>query len=250
MKLSVLTACLPEHSAFLPETAASVPAQLMLRESLWQVEWVVALDGPGDTPEFPAHAPTTVIRSPRQEGVSAARNRALLAASGTWVVNLDSDDTLIPAGMRAVAQALEDGGEVGWAAGVLLNEDGTAYPARTDASTRTWSPGQLVDQWSVPMAFHPGVAWMRRDLLLAQGGWPALSFVEDKLPIFSVSELAAGVTVEDATHVYRRHRLQTTATGAHAASREHALAFTCSVLTARRRLADPKAASVKPSRRQ
>lgn len=248
MKLSVLTACLPAHSAFLPEAAASVPSQLVVDGGIWQVEWVVVLDGPGEAPEFTSLAHTTVLQSPQREGVSAARNRALLAADGTWVVNLDGDDTLIPTGMCAVAEAIDEHGDLGWAAGVLLNEDGTAYPPRTDASTRRWAPGQLVDQWTVPMAFHPGAAWMRRDLLLATGGWPALAFVEDKLPVFLVSELADGVTVDNATHVYRRHRLQTTATAAHAASREHATAFTCAVVTSRRRLTNPGAANVAPSR--
>lgn len=193
MKLTVITACLPSKSGYLPHAAASVPGQFTVGSHTWQVEWVLSIDGPGPLPHSPTGAETQVVRSTHADGPSAARNRALETASGDWVLNLDADDTLIHDGLVKVAAALTE--EVGWAGGSLRNEDSTHYPPLTTASDQRWAPGQLVDEWTVPMAFHPEVAWMRRDLLLACAGWPVLDYMEDKFPVFSVSELAPGVTV-------------------------------------------------------
>lgn len=246
MKLSVITACLPSKAEFLAETAASIPHRLNMDSKTWDVEWILVLDGKGNMPPFVNKTPTIIMQTGHREGVSAARNRALLASTGEWIVNLDGDDKLIPDGLNMVAETIEDNNNVGWAAGVLLNNGVKPYPELTESSNKVWNPGQLVDEWTVPMAFHPGVTWMRRDLLLATGGWPALTAVEDKLPVFAVSELSAGVTVPHATHFYRRHPEQSTITESHAEGREHALKFTASVLTERRRLNDKNSSKVEP----
>lgn len=246
MKLSVITACLPPKAEFIAETAASIPHRLNLDGKTWDVEWILVLDGKGSIQPAVSETITTIIQTKNREGASAARNRALLVSTGEWIVNLDGDDKLIPDGLNMVAQAIEDNKDVGWAAGVLLDNGVKPYPELTDSSNKGWNPGQLVDEWTVPMAFHPGVAWMRRNLLLATGGWPALTAVEDKLPVFTVSEISAGVTVPYATHFYRRHPEQATASEAHVEGRDHALKFTASVLTERRRLNDKNSPNVEP----
>ncbi len=49
-----------------------------------------------------------VIRSPSNEGVSAARNRALDAAGGDWLLFLDADDRLLPGAIRSLLRAATD----------------------------------------------------------------------------------------------------------------------------------------------
>lgn len=252
--LTVVTPVWPPHAGWLGDVAASVAEARDAAAAAvgWQLWWVVAVDGPGDV-EVPAVAGAEVVRCARRGGAAAARNRALLAAADGWVVNVDADDELDAVGVAAVAGAVareeRRGGQLGWAAGALVDrEAGRRYPPRRPSAFRRWRTGELVSGWTVPMPFHPGVAWMRRELLLAVGGWPGLAGVQDKLPLFGVSELADGVVVDVATHWYRRWGGQMTAQDDHRHDREHQLAFTAQVLTARRRLADPAAAEVAPTR--
>jgi glycosyltransferase involved in cell wall biosynthesis len=250
--LSILTAVAPDRADYLLEAGASIPRTLT---SNWQVEWEVSVDGPGIDPDIlekvqqnPALGGLSI--SPQKEGVSCARNRALMACKGDWILNLDGDDQLIGEGVREVARRIQaDEGELGRAAGALLKENGEVYPITPENALGVWAKGRLVSEWTVPMVFHPGAAWMRRNLLLAVGGWPALTGIEDKLPIFQVSELADGLITGTGTHQYRSWEGQATKTLAHAESRQHALNFTTRVLTERRKLEDPLAPEVKPVRR-
>jgi glycosyltransferase involved in cell wall biosynthesis len=79
------------------------------------LECVVIDDGStDDTAEIVAEIAerdprVVLLRSPANEGVSAARNRGLGAARGTWLAFLDADDRLMPGGLEAMARATRTG---------------------------------------------------------------------------------------------------------------------------------------------
>ncbi|AZI56805.1 glycosyltransferase [Nakamurella antarctica] len=197
-QFSVLTACLPERSVYLNEAAASV-ARARELVSPNELEWIIAVDGPGDLPDVTAQA--RVVRIERRSGISAARNAALAFARGDLIAPLDADDTLVADGLLEAQEALLND-HLGWIAcnRVLLSTQGKTGHWH---GRRTWQPGGLAESWSAPFAFHPNSIVVRRDLILRCGGWPALATNEDLFLAMLLSERAAGLSIEAVLTRYR-----------------------------------------------
>ena len=96
----------PRVSVVLPayNVAGSLPAAVAsaLNQSLASVEVLIADDGSSDgtagvAAELARRDPRVrVLRSERNAGAAAARNRALAAARGDWLALLDADDSFAP----------------------------------------------------------------------------------------------------------------------------------------------------------
>jgi len=95
--------------------AASVEQAIasVLDQGLADLECIVVDDGSTDATAdivagIASRDPRVVlVRAPANEGVSAARNRALDAARGAWLVFLDADDLLAPGAIGALIGAAE-----------------------------------------------------------------------------------------------------------------------------------------------
>lgn len=76
------------------------------------VDQIVLVDtGSSDaTPDIAAAAGATVVRHQWQGDFSAARNAALPAATGDWILILDADERLAPGAGRVLRQAITTGG--------------------------------------------------------------------------------------------------------------------------------------------
>lgn len=116
----------PAYNAarFLEETAQSV-----LRQSLEAWELIVVDDGSTDDTAQVAAAlagPRVRVLSQANQGVSAARNRGLHAATGSHVLFLDSDDALSPNALERFSVFFEEHPEVVAAYGeaTVMNEAG------------------------------------------------------------------------------------------------------------------------------
>ena len=100
-----------------------------LRDPSLAVECVVVDDGSTDdtaavVERLGAADPRVVfLRSPANEGVSAARNRALRAARGEWVTLLDADDRFVRGGLAALLRPTA-GGDVLAVVGQRVWSDG------------------------------------------------------------------------------------------------------------------------------
>lgn len=104
----------PAHQvqAYLPECLESV-----LTQSFTDLELIAVDDGsPPDCGELLAEAAAvdprmTVLRLPKHSGPGSARNAGLSYARGDYVLFLDSDDTLTPGTLQAIAGRLAETGE-------------------------------------------------------------------------------------------------------------------------------------------
>jgi glycosyltransferase involved in cell wall biosynthesis len=130
---------------YIEQCLASVRAQ-----TLADWECIVVDDGSSDgTPERVRRVADSRIRlivQPNQ-GVSAARNAGLAAASGTYLLFLDGDDLLHPAALTRLASELDAHARAVAAYGTVwtIFEDGRPYPQKP-LRRRDFRSGDLLER--------------------------------------------------------------------------------------------------------
>lgn len=226
--LSVVTACLPSASEHLRACADSVSR---LRSDLpdIDVDWILALDGPGDV-NVP-QAVDQLIRLPVRRGVSTARNIALGATRGDYLANLDADDEIVAPGVAAALRELGDT-SLGWVAcNRLLTTGERTFHWH---GRREWPVGSVAAEWSAPMAFHSNTLIARTELVRRVGGWPGLAACEDLALALRLGEVAHGRSVEDVLIRYRAWELQATKSSTFVQEQTQAYAYIESMINALR----------------
>ena len=110
----------------------------------------------------------------RHRGVSAARNRGIRHATGSFVAFLDSDDRWGENHLARLVEALEREGGIPWAcSNALVEEEGVRTGRLLNPAGRADSRGAL-DFFSAAgqgVRFHTSALLVRRDLLIALGGF-------------------------------------------------------------------------------
>jgi GT2 family glycosyltransferase len=160
---------MPEVSVLIPvhdrpqQVVAAIASCLTQRD----VDLEVVVVDDGSTDETPA-AVTAIdddrVRLIRQarRGVTAARNRAARSARGTWLLPLDSDDTLVPDGVRALLRVGADDVDVVCGGTVDVHADG---------ATSSRSPTRLGPEYhGVTALFFPGAMLIRATAWSEVGG--------------------------------------------------------------------------------
>jgi glycosyltransferase involved in cell wall biosynthesis len=156
-----------DRAALVTRALASVFAQTHPAE-----EVIVVDDGSSDDTaarvrsEFPG---ATVIRQESPKGVSAARNRGVDAAGGEWVAFLDSDDEWLPEKLARQTAALErePGHVLCHSDEIWIRNGRRVNPRRRHAKHGGW-----IFPRCLPLcAISPSAAMIRRDVLLALGGF-------------------------------------------------------------------------------
>lgn len=194
VRVAVVIPC-HNDGGFLDEALRSVAAQE-------PCELVVVDDGSTD-PET-----LDVLRRAREAGVhviaqangglSAARMAGVAATWARYVHPLDADDRLAPGALTLLADALDADSRAAATWGDLM----------TFGALETFFPkGRGLDSWRITFLNEiTGTAMLRRDALLAVGGWDMGSGYEDWDLWMKLAERGyRGVHVPEVTLHYRQH---------------------------------------------
>ena len=172
MTLSVV---IPAHNA-----ADTLGATLDSLLAQTRGDWQAIIVDDGSTDATRRIAETYVARDQRfslltndgaPEGVSAARNRGIAAASGRWLLFLDADDTIAAAFVERMVGKLEatPGARVAYCGSIRLTAAGRRRPPwfSTDVAR---APFETLAR-SFPLVVHGAV--LDRGLVVEQGGFDA-----------------------------------------------------------------------------
>ncbi|GGR68270.1 MULTISPECIES: glycosyltransferase family 2 protein [Streptomyces] len=218
-RVTVVTAVHGPSARFLPDAYASLCAQRL--PAGWEWEWVVQEDGTTDQvrPYVPDDARVS-FRQGRPGGPGVARTIALSRARGAYVKVLDADDRLTPGALARDLAVLEARPAVGWATSRVLDllPDGTTAGFPGDPDDGPLERGTVLGHWKrndFRLPVHPATLCVRRELLLALGGWMALPASEDTGLLLALDAVSRGWFSAQAGLLYRKWDGQVTGQAAH-----------------------------------
>ena len=217
--VSVVTPVFGRGVAYLGEAYASLVRQEL--PAGWEWQWVVQEDG--ETGEVEAHLPHDGRISAgcgRRGGPGVARTLALARAEGSLVKVLDADDLLTPGALRRDLDVLTRQPQIGWTTSRALDlmPDGTTVGFAGEPPAGPLTGGTVFEHWLAHehrAPVHPATLCIRRDLLLALGGWMALPASEDTGLLMAASVLRDGYFIPDPGLLYRKWPGQATGQAAH-----------------------------------
>ncbi|MGP3966425.1 glycosyltransferase [Streptomyces sp. 6N223] len=228
--ISVVTALHAPYARFLPDAYASLRRQEL--PDGWRWQWVLQEDGATDAvagavARLTAGDPRVSFGQGRPGGPGVARTLALARAAGAYVRVLDADDALTPGALARDVAVLRGEPGIGWVTSGALDwlPDGSTAGYAHDPPTGPVERGALLALWRAgggrpPVV--PGTMAVRRELLLALGGWMALPASEDTGLLLALNAVSRGWFTGTAGLLYRKWPGQSTAQTAHGAGAERA----------------------------
>ncbi|GAB2453902.1 glycosyltransferase family 2 protein [Nocardia tengchongensis] len=225
MLISVITPSYRSRTDYLEAAYLSLLDQEMPAE--WEWEWIV--QGDGDAVPLPAAAltdPRVKLAVGPHGGPGVARNLALERSTGELIRNLDSDDVLTPNALADSIEVLTSHPKVGWTTcrALDLMPDGSLVGFDTDPREGLLPRGENATYWIMfgyRLNIHPTTICIRRDLLIALGGWMALPTAEDTGMLLAVSTVVDGWFISSVGLHYRKHPDQLTNSAQYAVDRSN-----------------------------
>ncbi|MEU1118790.1 MULTISPECIES: glycosyltransferase family 2 protein [unclassified Streptomyces] len=225
-RVIIVTAVHAPSAAFLPDAYKSLCEQ-ELPEG-WEWHWLIQEDGHTDrvAPHVPDD-PRVTFRQGRPGGPGVARTIALAHADGPYVKILDADDQLTPGALARDLAALEEHPDVGWATSRVLDllPDGSTAGFPGDPEHGPLERGTVLASWAAHdyrAPVHPATLFVRRDLLVALGGWMALPASEDTGLLLALDAVSRGWFSSEVGLLYRKWEGQATGQSAHVDAGERA----------------------------
>ncbi|MEU7578669.1 glycosyltransferase [Streptomyces sp. NPDC041068] len=223
-RIIVVTAVHAPSARFLPDAYASLRAQELPGD--WEWRWLIQEDGTSDdvAPYVPDDERVT-FRQGRPGGPGVARTMALAHADGAYVKVLDADDRLTPGALARDLAALEGDPGLGWATSRALDllPDGSTVGFPGDPGHGPIERHTVLEHWEANdhrAQVHPATLFVRRELLLALGGWMALPASEDTGLLLALNSVARGWFSSEVGLLYRKWEGQVTGQAPHTDSAE------------------------------
>ena len=215
--ITVITAVHEPGAGFLPEAHRSLAEQVL--PDGWEWQWVVQEDGETDgvRPYLPDDGRVSFGQG-RAGRAGMARTLGLSRAEGEFVKVLDADDRLTPGALARDIRALSEGAAWATSRALDLLPDGTTEGFDSDPEEGPIERGAVLDFWKAHgfrAQVHPATLCVRRDLLLALGGWMALPASEDTGLLLALNAVARGWFTAEPGLLYRKWPGQVTAAAAH-----------------------------------
>ncbi|CAM5739515.1 hypothetical protein [Streptomyces afghaniensis 772] [Streptomyces afghaniensis] len=225
-RIVVVTAVHGPSARFLPEAHKSLREQWL--PDGWAWHWVIQEDGESaDVRPYVPDDERVTFRQGRPGGPGVARTIALAHAEGAYVKVLDADDQLTPGTLARDLAALEADSGLGWATSRVLDlmPDGSTVGFPGDPDQGPIERGVVFEHWKANgflAPVHPASLFVRRELLLALGGWMALPASEDTGLLLALNAVSRGWFSGEVGLLYRKWEGQVTGQTAHVDRAERA----------------------------
>ncbi|MFB7904839.1 glycosyltransferase family 2 protein [Kitasatospora sp. NPDC056076] len=194
----------------------------------WDWQWVIQQDG--ETDDVAPHVPDDARISfgqGRHGRAGMARTMGLSRATGQFVKVLDADDQLPAGALARDVAVLTSRPDVAWTTSRVLDllPDGSTVGFDQDPPAGPIERGEVLAHWKAHdfrAQVHPATLCVRRDLLLALGGWMALPASEDTGLLLALNAVSRGWFIEETGLLYRKWPGQSTHQAAHSQEIERA----------------------------
>ncbi|GII20853.1 glycosyl transferase [Planosporangium mesophilum] len=219
--ISIITPVLASGAKYLAEAYTSILAQQL--PDGWEWEWIVQEDDETGSVAtlIPQDDQRISFGQGRHGGPGVARTLALERATGSLIKELDVDDQLLPGALARDIEILTSHPDIGWTTSKALDllPDGSTVCWDQDDPPGGRLSGEFLFQFWLDHDYRlpvlPATICIKRELLLAVGGWMALPASEDSGMLLAASVIRDGYFIPDSGLLYRKWPGQATAQAAH-----------------------------------